>query len=167
VEECREIFVDRVNDHESGQHEHKLNSGNESEDYHEDTRGGPKLYNGAMHDASITAMDPGNSTNKTAKLEQYQGQEINTLFDDKLSHMFLQDWDGSISTWEAKVVRRFFSGEHDKASRKADRTAWAWLHDRECSTGHRRTYQSKMGAKDLCSALRRQVLPAFTLDIAR
>lgn len=159
VEECREIFVNGVDQNESGQNDHEDNSGNNDENYVEDTDGEMEVFN-----AAVTIDGLHSSANTTAEFERYQGQEINDLFDDELSHMFLHDWDESISTWEAKVVRRFFSREDDETLLKADNTAWAWLDDRGYSTGHGRTYQSRMGAKDLCSALRREVFLALSLN---
>jgi hypothetical protein len=90
-------------------------------------------------------------------------QETNALFNDELSHDFLDDWDGSISTWEARVVRRFFSSEESEESLRTNTTTWAWLDDREYCTSQGRKYPNRMSATDLCSALTQKVLhkPTF------
>jgi hypothetical protein len=39
----------------------------------------------------------------TAESGHNPGQEMDDMFDEKLMHMFLKDWEGSIPSWEAKV----------------------------------------------------------------
>lgn len=164
AEQCQSIFGSRTDDNENGRNDNKEDGGNTSKDY---VVKDEKVIEGKRKTDNSTARvgTTNSSANPPIKSQRYQGQEIDVLFNDPLSHMFLGDWDASITTWEAKVVRRFFSCAEDEALVKADNTAWAWLDDREYSTGHRRRYQRSMNATDLCSALRQNVVLPFVLDV--
>jgi hypothetical protein len=156
VEQCRRIFIDGLEGNENNQDDSQQSGGHSNEEYKEEGKNATEdgtIVDNAMMPVGATASN----TNTGIKLQPYQGQDIKALFDDIFSHMFPGDWDGSISSWEAKVLRRFFSREEGKALVKADGRAWAWLDDREYGTGNRRKHERRMGATDVCSALRLKV----------
>ena len=89
-----------------------------------------------------------------------QDQNFEELFDEIMMDKFLQDFKGStIPSWEAKVVRKFFSHAHDDAKKMADSGAWAWVDDREYLTGRSRGYRRSLDAKGLFEILKGKVSP--------
>ena len=164
VEQCRRIFVGEVEGNENSRNDNPQGGGHSDEIYGEEEK--TTEDNIITDDAMTTAGVTISNTNTATSLQRYQGKEIKLLFDKQLSHMFLSDWDGSITSWEAKVVRNFFSREdNNNAFVKADDAAWAWLDDREYCTGNRRNHVSRMGAIDLCAALRQEVIPTIALNV--
>ena len=91
-------------------------------------------------------------------------QDVNSLISEELTHLFLEDWEGSTPSWEAKVVRRFFSREDDESSTEQDSKAWAWLDDREYSTGRSGEYGTRLSAIELHATLNQPVLSIAPLE---
>lgn len=110
--------------------------------------------------SDIFSSHNGTDSESTTETEpkSSQKQAVDEPFSEELIDMFLQDWDVSIPSWEAKVVRRFFAYENDEASTQHDSQAWAWLDDREYSTGLPGEYPSRMSDIELRAALNQPVL---------
>ena len=71
--------------------------------------------------------------------------------------MFLNDPADGIPSWEAKVIRTFFSPGGEEDSSACNSTAWAWIDDREYATGLRRDHKNGMSAYELCTILKQKV----------
>lgn len=89
--------------------------------------------------------------------EYEQDHGLETLFDENMMAIFLGDFEGMIPSWEAKIVRKFFSRGSNKVMTMADEIAWAWVDDREYSTGRSRGYRRSLSAKELFEVLKEKV----------
>lgn len=78
----------------------------------------------------------------------------NDPFDDQvLLETFLEDFEGSIPSWEAKVIRRFLAEHSNRSSGPQQLESWAWMDDREHTSGRSRAYPQGLDANKLRVAL--------------
>jgi hypothetical protein len=66
---------------------------------------------------------------------------------------FLGDHEGSIPSWEARIVRYFFSEYEEPGCAPK---SWAWLDDREYSSGRSRPLPRALDLQDLSKALKQE-----------
>lgn len=70
---------------------------------------------------------------------------------------FLGDYEGSIPSWDAKVVRRFLLEHSSRLSDPQQSRSWAWLDEREYASGSSRDHPDGLDADQLRMALMYEV----------
>jgi hypothetical protein len=77
----------------------------------------------------------------------------------------LGDLEGATPSFEAKVVRHFFN-QHKSLPQGSETSAWAWMDDREYSTGRSRAGPEALSSTKLREALNKEVSAALMVASA-
>jgi hypothetical protein len=83
-------------------------------------------------------------------------EPIDTVTDEDLLDLLVEELEGSIPSWEAKAVRAMFSREANQNGTIPEAESWAWLDDREFSSGCNRVSRV-LDCAGLRQALRHEV----------
>jgi hypothetical protein len=79
---------------------------------------------------------------------------------------FLEDFGGSIPSWDAKVVKRFLLDHSSQLSGSQHSGSWAWLDEREHASGRSRDHPEGLDAKQLRIALMKEA-SLLTVSLVR
>lgn len=104
------------------------------------------------------AGDKEETEEASAKSDGSESGEVEAPPDGQdLLDSFLEDFEASIPSWEANIVRRFFQAESQHGSVPNSSKTWAWLDDREHSSGHDRAHPEALNARSLRELLSQKV----------
>jgi len=107
---------------------------------------------------------PSTGRNVVESREQ-QEQHVYDLSHERTIQTLLQGRVGSVRSWEAKIIRDFFSGGNNAASTSCDSMAWGWLKYNGL-TDRAMDKPIRTNAADLCPTLSNLVILVFVKLIA-
>lgn len=89
--------------------------------------------------------------------EGFENQIIEAFPRDTIVPRFLNEFCESTNCWAFKVLTQFFTLRNDRVINLQDDRAWAWLDDRELSSGLRREHGDRLDYKGLYDQLKEKV----------